>query len=124
MTLKRVVLPAPFGPMMPSSSPACTSRVTLRTAVRPPNRFVTFSSWSIGPPHAKPCGDSGEPLGGEADDENEHDAVDDEIDAAKAGLHAGERRSQIRLERRDQDRAEEGPEGGADSSDDAVQREA
>src|SRR2546421_286381 len=94
MTLNSVVLPAPFGPMMPSSSPACTSRVTLRTAVRPPNRFVTFSSWSIGPSHAKPRGDSGEALGCEAHDEDEHDAVDDEIDAAEAAARGGERRAQ------------------------------
>src|SRR5437764_10004400 len=110
MTLNSVVLPAPFGPMMPSSSPACTASVTLRTAVRPPNRLVTLSSCSIGPAHTEPGGDPGEALGCPAHDEDEHDAEDDEVDAAEAGLHAGERRAQVRLERRDQARPEVGPE--------------
>src|SRR5438093_3065459 len=38
MTLKSVVLPAPFGPRMARRSPGATSRSTSRTAWRPPNR--------------------------------------------------------------------------------------
>src|SRR4051812_25778054 len=38
MTLKSVVLPAPFGPRMARRSPCATSRSTSRTACRPPNR--------------------------------------------------------------------------------------
>jgi hypothetical protein len=30
MALKKVVLPAPFGPMMPTSSPACSVALTRR----------------------------------------------------------------------------------------------
>src|SRR5207249_813173 len=123
MTLKSVVLPAPFGPMMPRRSPRRTSRLTLRTAVRPPKRFVTRSSVSTGPPGPQATGDTGQALGGEPHDEDEGRAVDDEIDAGEPGLQTRERRAQVRLERRDQDRAEEGAQGGAQPPDDRVQRE-
>src|SRR6266705_1561489 len=123
MTLKSVVLPAPFGPMMPRRSPRRTSRLTLRTAVRPPKRFVTRSSVSTGPPDPQATGDTGQALGGEPHDEDEGRAVDDEIDAGEPGLQTRERRAQVRLERRDQDRAEEWAEGGAHPPDDRVQRE-
>src|SRR6478736_1203746 len=39
--LKRVVLPAPFGPRIARRSPGATSRSTSRTAWRPPNRRPT-----------------------------------------------------------------------------------
>src|SRR5437867_267034 len=123
MTLKSVVLPAPFGPMMPRRSPRRTSRLTSRTAVRPPKRFVTRSSVSTGPPGPQATGDTGQALGGEPHDEDEGRAVDDEIDAGEPGLQTRERRAQVRLERRDQDRAEEGAQGGAHPPDDRVQRE-
>ena len=38
--LKKVVLPAPFGPMMPTSSPGANAALTESTAVRPPKRTV------------------------------------------------------------------------------------
>src|SRR3954469_8413564 len=41
MTLKRVVLPAPFGPRIARRSPGAISRSTSRTAWRPPNRRPT-----------------------------------------------------------------------------------
>src|SRR5947208_2635038 len=123
MTLKSVVLPAPFGPMMPRRSPRRTSRLTLRTAARPPKRFVTRSSVSTRPPAPEATGDTGQALGGEPHDEDEGRAVDDEIDAGEPGLQTRERRAQVRLERRDQDRAEEGAQGGAHPPDDRVQRE-
>ena len=44
MTLKSVVLPAPFGPMTPTTSPAATSSETSSSAVRPPKRTVTPST--------------------------------------------------------------------------------
>src|SRR2546429_57685 len=114
MTLKSVVLPAPFGPMMPSRSPARTSRLTSRTAVRPPKRFVTRSSVSTDSPgRSKASGEPDQSLGGEPDDEDEGRAVDDEIDPGESGLHARERGAQVRLERRDQHRAEKGAEGRA-----------
>src|SRR5438132_4602137 len=122
MTLKSVVLPAPFGPMMPRRSPRRTSRLTSRTAVRPPKRFVTRSSVSTGPPGPQATGDTGQALGGEPHDEDESRAVDDEIDAGEPGLQTREGRAQARLERRDQDRAEEGAQGGAHPPDERCQR--
>src|SRR5438876_4600040 len=44
--LKSVVLPAPFGPISPTISPASTSSDTSSTATMPPNRFVTFCTVS------------------------------------------------------------------------------
>src|SRR5438309_1427856 len=38
MTLKSVVLPAPFGPMLPKWAPLRTASLTARTALRPPKR--------------------------------------------------------------------------------------
>src|SRR5256885_12305869 len=96
MTLKSVVLPAPFGPMMPRRSPRRTSRLTSRTAVRPPKRFVTRSSVSTGPPGPQATGDTGQALGGEPHDEDESRAVDDEIDAGEPGLQTREGRAQVR----------------------------
>src|SRR6266508_3893190 len=43
MRRKSVVLPAPFGPMMPRRSPSATVRLAPRTASSPPNRRVTSS---------------------------------------------------------------------------------
>jgi hypothetical protein len=40
-TLNRVVLPAPFGPMTPSTSFGSTRSETASSAVRPPKRTVT-----------------------------------------------------------------------------------
>src|SRR4051794_4762254 len=48
MTLKRVVLPAPFGPRMARRSPCATSRSTSRTACNPPNRRPIPRSRRIG----------------------------------------------------------------------------
>ena len=41
MRLKRVVLPAPFGPMIERTSPRETERLTRFTAARPPKRRVS-----------------------------------------------------------------------------------
>ncbi len=43
-TLNSVVLPAPFGPMTPSTSPGSTNSDTESSAVRPPKRTVTPST--------------------------------------------------------------------------------
>src|SRR5919108_4674530 len=123
MTLNSVVLPAPLGPMMPSRSPGRTSRLTARTAVRPPKRLVTASSVSTRPPQPEPAGDARDPLGRESHDEDEHDAVNDQVDPGEARRHAGERRAQVRLERGDEDGAQEWTERGAHAADDAVERE-
>src|SRR5881394_1596991 len=44
-----VVLPAPFGPITATDSPARTSRLTPNSAWKPPYAAETFSSESIGP---------------------------------------------------------------------------
>src|SRR5260370_14148105 len=46
--LKKVLLPAPLGPMMARISPRGTVRLTLPTAVRPPKRMVSPSVRRIG----------------------------------------------------------------------------
>src|SRR5208337_2307649 len=39
--LKKVVFPAPFGPIMEKMRPLSMEKLSLLTAVRPPNRFTT-----------------------------------------------------------------------------------
>src|SRR5262245_45859143 len=46
--LKAVVLPAPFGPIRPTSSPANNCKLKLSTAFKPPNCMVTFRASSRG----------------------------------------------------------------------------
>src|SRR5215831_7232877 len=46
--LNRVVLPAPFGPITAQISPSPTSKLMESTASRPPNRFVSCSTRSVG----------------------------------------------------------------------------
>jgi hypothetical protein len=48
--LMRVVLPAPFGPIMARISPLCTSRLRWRNAWTPPKAFETLSMISSGRP--------------------------------------------------------------------------
>src|SRR3954463_5346504 len=48
ITLKSVVLPAPFGPRMPRRSPGVTSRSTSLTARRPPKRRPTPRKRRVG----------------------------------------------------------------------------
>src|SRR5207248_9480778 len=47
--LKMVVLPAPLGPIKPTSSPQPTARSTSSTARTPPNAFDNPRAWSAGP---------------------------------------------------------------------------
>jgi hypothetical protein len=47
--LKKVLLPAPLGPMIARISPRGTVRLTLSTAVSPPKRMVSPSVRRIGP---------------------------------------------------------------------------
>jgi hypothetical protein len=59
--LKKVVLPAPLGPISPMISPRSTRKFTESTAVRPPKRMVTFSASRMAlPPDTDvactPCG--------------------------------------------------------------------
>ena len=50
MQLKKVVLPAPLGPIRPTIWPGPTVRSTSRTATSPPNRRVTLRASRIGVP--------------------------------------------------------------------------
>src|ERR1051325_9314071 len=133
MTLKRVVFPAPLGPMIPSRSPALTSKLTSFTAVRPPKRLVTCSRVSIGAPSrlraldatsAQPPEDAHHALGHEPHHHDEHGPVDHEVErgeTAVAGLHeVRRRRAQEGLERGDEDRADPGPDRGPRAADDGV----
>ena len=44
MTLNAVVLPAPFGPISPTISPASAVKETASSATMPPKRFETLST--------------------------------------------------------------------------------
>src|SRR6201994_4598308 len=48
MRPNRLVLPAPFGPTIPTVSPAPTPSESSSAMTTWPNRFVTWSSWSSG----------------------------------------------------------------------------
>src|SRR5262245_13063253 len=78
MTLKSVVLPAPFGPRMARRSPGATSRLTSRTACRPPKRRPTPSRRRIGA--ALGCGASS--VTDLLDDRVRDPAVGDDLDLA------------------------------------------
>ncbi len=66
MQLKNVVLPAPLGPMTLTICPSCSSKSSVFTAIRPPNRLVTpgrleeghpiSPHLSVGPPAATLAG--------------------------------------------------------------------
>ena len=56
MQLKKVVLPAPLGPIRPMIWPGPTVRSTSRTATSPPNRRVTLRASRIGGPSASGWG--------------------------------------------------------------------
>src|SRR3989442_810484 len=49
ITLRSVVLPEPFGPMMPTTSPGATANDTFETAMRPLKRLVTARTSSSTP---------------------------------------------------------------------------
>ena len=57
--LKKVLLPAPFGPMIARISPRLTSKFTLLSAVRPPKRIVSpsvRSTEAVSPPRPVSAG--------------------------------------------------------------------
>src|SRR5512140_3906950 len=90
MTLKRVVFPAPLGPMSPMISFGRTWNDTSFTAVRPPKCFVTFSSTRIGsgmvPDLLPPLGKHPEdPIGQEDDTARDDGTQDDEVEHLVGG---------------------------------------
>src|SRR5262249_60561457 len=52
--LKNVLLPAPLGPMIARISPRGTAKLTLLSAVSPPNRTVSLSVRRIAPEDSPP----------------------------------------------------------------------
>src|SRR5262245_17365804 len=103
MTLKSVVLPAPFGPRMPRRSPGATSSVTSLTAWRPPKRRPTPRRRRIGrASFASSCASVKRLL----DELVRHDSVLDDLDLALPGrlrllacrLRAAGRRALLREE--------------------------
>src|SRR6476661_8772191 len=122
MTLKRVVLPAPLGPMMPRISPGAARRLTSFTAVSPPKRLVTASSSSIASHRAQPLPDpANQALGHEAHDHDEQAAEDDQLDPDEPRLEVAERRAHVGRERGEEERAHEGADRGPEPAEHAVQ---
>src|SRR5262245_22108084 len=109
--------------MIPSRSPAPTVKLTSRTAVRPPNRLVTPSSVSMRLSYPQARRQPHQALRDEADDQDEGDAIDDQVDSGEAGLHARKGGPQVRLQGGDEQRSQEWAEGGAHAPDDRVEGE-
>ncbi|MBA7586169.1 hypothetical protein ES708_28165 [subsurface metagenome] len=50
MTFNNVVLPAPFGPIRPTASPVCISKLKSLITTNPPKLLVTPATERIGTP--------------------------------------------------------------------------
>src|SRR5690349_6401526 len=97
MMANSVVLPAPFGPISAVMRPAGAANEAWSTASRPPKRFETPSTRSSGsgtgrlrcrsgaarppPPSPQVGQEAGDAARREGDDEDEHAAIDDEVEA-------------------------------------------
>src|SRR5262244_2154518 len=101
-TLKSVVLPAPFGPMIPRISPSAIEKLTSLTAFKPPNVRDTFSTSRSGPsvrsaarrgegcPSEPAIADGPEQaVGREQHDGDDGDAVHDALDPGEIGAELG-----------------------------------
>src|SRR5260370_40542860 len=120
MIANSVVLPAPFGPISAVMRPACAVNDAWSTASNPPKRFDTPSTRSNGSAmpwlHWFGCGgpapaveQSGDAARRESDDQDEHAAIDDEIEARRIAGHElgdlAESPDHERAEQRTEDRA-------------------
>ena len=127
MRLNRVVLPAPFGPMISRRSPGATLRLTLVVTRKPPNDLHRLPTASAGavmasapwrtPPSCRPCSSAGSPQPRRArqphgarhqpfrheDDDGDEDGAEHEIPARDVGAHHV-------LDDDDQRRADDRPE--------------
>src|SRR6266545_397688 len=83
ITLKSVVVPAPFGPRIARRSPGATSRSTSRTACRPPKRRPTPRKRRVG----SACSAAGASVKRLLDERLRDDAVRDDLDLALPGRH-------------------------------------
>src|ERR1041385_2191159 len=119
---KSVVFPAPFGPMMPKTSPSLTSKWTAEGASRPRKRFEslrTESSASGMREAPQPPPDADESLRLEEHDHDQQAAVDEEERVAQR--RDGEK---LDLQRADDERAEDRPGDRAEAADDRHQHDA
>src|SRR5689334_7609029 len=100
MIENKVVLPAPFGPISAVIRPGKAANDALFTASRPPKRLETLSTRSrasatvrlrrlllFEEPSVQAGEDSGDALRRERDDEDQHAAIDDEIETRRAAGH-------------------------------------
>src|ERR1044071_5769908 len=126
MTLKIVVLPAPFGPISPLIPPSGTANDASRTARKPRNDFEMFFTSSI---QLQPSREGGpDSVGEEHDHCEQHHAVEHLLYAGdlpaergeKLGDAIGEQRQHCRAE----DRAEERAEAADDRPEDDLDRAA
>src|SRR4026209_2870619 len=85
MRLNTVVLPAPFGPMILTVSPALTVKLSESTAISPPNRLVRFLTSSRNTlrfprfQFDRSSKTTRQPAGHEEDHDNQQRAIDQEI---------------------------------------------
>src|SRR4051794_31432423 len=90
--LKQVLLPAPFGPIRATTSPASTARSTPATAATPPKRLAMPSAARTGSKRLglgrAPPEEAGEPLGEGEDQEDDRQAEQEapELEAGERGL--------------------------------------
>src|SRR2546421_10632720 len=106
--LKKVDLPAPFGPIKPMISPSSMARSAPATARRLPNVLETFSALSsIAPPEFRrdAVPHFMQPAGLEARDDHDDAAVEDVGEAGAAAAEPGVGRG---LQRDQDERADEG----------------
>src|SRR4030042_792416 len=111
MQLKRVDLPAPFGPIRPRISPRRSSKEMSPLATRPPNSFTRFFTSSI---IALPCPFFPHPLDNSPDPlrlfgrNHHHDhSVNHKIDAQT--LLRSQPGPQVHVERNENGRSDDGP---------------
>src|SRR6185369_9236184 len=107
--LKRVVFPAPLGPMTPVISPLRAVKETSSSAVMPPNLWVSCLTSSIGRrPSSKSgfqvCGGLGKafckPSGKKHGHEDQEQTVDNYVVILKSTKQLGKDREQGRSEKR------------------------
>src|SRR5690606_26512056 len=122
--LKRVVLPAPLGPIRPRMSPWATRNDTASTAFRPPKRRLVPSTVSMSGmaasarlPHALP--QRHQPARLEQDDGDQDEAVGQLRDT---GALAGQPVVEQFFQRDDEQGADQRTGHGADAADDADER--
>src|SRR5437660_1442720 len=120
---KSVVFPAPFGPMIPKTSPSATSKSTEASASNPPKRFERWRTESSASADmqqpSNPPRHADESLRLEEHDHDQQSAVDEE-----EGVAQRRDRQELDLQRAEDQRAEDRPGHGADAADDRHQHDA